>query len=397
MRVLQINAVYKTRSTGCIVKEMHKYFQSKGIESYVAYATENTDTLNDPNVFRIGNFFDHKLHALAYRIDNMQGCHSSLATLLLLKKIEKLKPDIVLTHNLHSNFINAPLLLKGLKDLNINTVLTLHDCWFMTGGCYHYTANGCDKWLYGCKNCDKLGKAAEKKYKINCKVLEYSHPTVIAMSRWIEREAKKSLLSKRTDIRMIYNWIDRKLFYPRDGINFRHKYGIANRTMILGVSTAWSPNKGLNEMIKIAKTMPKSAVVLVGKHPKNTKYPPNVIEIPFTDNKDELAEIYSAADVFFNPSKQETFGLVSAEALACGTPVVVYDNTACPEFTTEYTGIVIKKGTNSVDAVKAMLENNDKYGREFVKNKCCEFVETNFNMEENINRYIELFNQICSK
>lgn len=396
MRILQINAVYKTKSTGRIVMEMHKYFQSKGIESYVAYATENTDNSNDPNVFRIGNTLDHKLHALAYRIDNMQGCHSAFATRSFLRKIAELKPDIVLTHNLHSNYLNVPILLTGLKKLNIHVVLALHDCWFMTGGCYHYTASGCDKWLTGCRQCGKLGKAAEKKYKMNCDVLEYVHPTVIATSKWIEGEAKKSLLSARTDIRMIYDWIDMDTFHPRDGAHIREKYGIGNRTMILGVSTGWSPDKGQSEMIKIANKMPEAAVVLVGNQPKNAEYPPNVITVAFTDSKEELAELYSAADVFFNPSKQETFGLVSGEALACGTPLVVYNTTACPEFTTEYTGVIMKNDADVTEAIKTMLANNRKYGREFVKIKCRAFVEINFNMEKNINRYIALFNEICN-
>ena len=397
MRILQINAVYKTKSTGRIVMEMHKYFQSKGIESYVAYATENTDCSKDPNVFRIGNMLDHKLHALAYRIDKMQGCHSTLATRSLLKKIAELKPDIVLTHNLHSNYINVPILLTGLKQMNINVVLDLHDCWFMTGGCYHYTASGCDKWLTGCRQCGKFGKAAEKKYKTNCDVLEYLHPTVIATSKWIEGEAKRSLLLKRADIRMIYDWIDTETFYPRNGANIRQKYGIGSRTMILGVSVGWSPDKGRSEMIKIAEEMPEAAVVLVGNQPKNAEYPPNVITIAFTDSKEELAELYSAADVFFNPSKQETFGLVSGEALACGTPLVVYNTTACPEFVTEYTGVIMDTGTGVVEAVKTMLDKNNRYGREFVKNKCREFVETNFNMKKNIDRYIELFDELCAK
>lgn len=395
MRILQINAVYKTKSTGRIVMEMHKYFQSKGIESYVAYATENTDTSNDPNVFRVGNTLDHKLHAVAYRIDNMQGCHSSLATRRLLKKIEELKPDIVLTHNLHSNYLNVPMLLKGLKDLNVNTVLALHDCWFLTGGCYHYTATGCDKWLSGCKDCRILGKAAEKKYKINCDVFDYSKPTIIATSKWIEGEAKKSLLANRTNIRMIYDWIDAETFYPRNGVHIREKYGIGDKTMILGVSTGWSTDKGQLEVIKVAEQMPEAAVVLVGKQTENVKYPPNVITIAFTDSKEELAELYSAADVFFNPSKQETFGLVSGEALACGTPLVVYNTTACPEFVTEYTGVVMEKDSDVVESVKTMLKKNNKYGRDIIKTKCREFVEENFNAKKNIDEYISLFDQLC--
>ena len=397
MRVLQINAVYKTKSTGRIVMEMHKYFQSIGIDSYVAYATENTDMSEDPNVFQIGNVFDHKIHAVQYRIDKLQGCHSTFATKRLIRKISELRPDIVLTHNLHSNYLNVPVLIKGLKDINIKTVLDLHDCWFMTGGCYHYTAIGCDGWLQGCNNCSLLGRVAKKKYDINCDIFEYAHPTIVATSKWIEREAKRSLLASRANITMIYDWIDSVTFHPMDDKHIREKLGIGNRKMILGVATGWAPDKGQLEMIEIAKAMPDAAIVLVGHQPESVNYPENVITIAFTDSKEELAEIYSAADVFFNPSKQETFGLVSGEALACGTPLVVYNTTACPEFVTNDTGVVMENGTDVVVAVKEMLNKNNRLGREYVRSQCRKFVDNNFNMQANINKYIELFESIISE
>lgn len=394
MRVLQINAVYKTKSTGRIMMEMHKYFQSRGIESYAAYATENTDTSADPNVFRIGSTLDHKIHAAAYRIDNMQGCHSVFATKKLINKIKSLKPDVVLTHNLHSNYVHVPMLFKALKDLNIAVVPALHDCWFLTGGCYHYTASGCDKWKNGCAFCAKLGSAAEKKYRINCEMFDYVRPTVVATSKWIEGQAKQSLLAKRSDIVMIYDWIDMQTFRPKDGGAVRKKLGLGEKTMILGVSAGWSADKGSEEMTEIALAMPDAAVVLVGAQPKNAQYPENVITIPFTDSKEELSQLYSAADVFFNPSKQETFGLVSGEALSCGTPLVVYNTTACPEFVTEYTGVVMENRQAAVSAVREVLEKNKKYERGFISEKCAAFAAENFSMERNIDRYIELFEKI---
>ena len=84
MRILQVNAVYGLKSTGRIAMEMHNYFKKMGHESYVAYAIESTDTSGDPNIFRVGNIIDHKLHAVAYRIVIMQGCHSRLATIQFL-------------------------------------------------------------------------------------------------------------------------------------------------------------------------------------------------------------------------------------------------------------------------------------------------------------------------
>ena len=396
MRILQVNAVYKTMSTGRIAMEMHHFFQSMGHDSYVAYAITNTDTSGDTNVFKVGNLLDHKLHAVAYRIDHMQGCHSRLATKKFLKQIADIKPDVVLTHNLHSNFLDVPFFLLELKKMNIKTVIALHDCWFLTGGCYHYTATKCSEWLNGCKSCNVLGKAAEKKYRINCEVMEKAQPTILATSKWIEGEARKSLLSTRCDIHMIYDWIDTASFYPRDEKNIRMKYDIGDRLLILGVATGWAPDKGQIEMIEAAKAFPDARIVLVGHQKEIIEYPPNVITIPFTDSKDELAELYSAADVFFNPSKQETFGLVSGEALACGTPVVVYDTTACPEFVAGNTGIVMSDYQEIVPALQEIFERNSRIGRDVIRRECCDFVHDNFDLKTNIQKYIDLFDKIIN-
>lgn len=394
MRVLQVNAVYKTKSTGRIAMEMHEYFLTHGIDSYVAYATENTAEKNDKRIIRVGNLIDHKIHAVLYRIDKMQGCHSTVATKIFLKKIKNLAPDIVLTHNLHSNYLNVPLFLKGLNQLGIKVVMDLHDCWLFTGGCYHYTATGCNKWLYGCQDCGSLGKAAEKKFKLNRDTYDKVKPTIVATSKWIESEVKKSLISDSCRIEMIYDWIDTETFYPRNENKIRKKYGIDDSVMILGVCTGWALNKGQQEMIQVANELPDAKIVLVGNQAEKTEYPDNVILIPFTDSKEELAELYSAADVFFNPSKQETFGLVSGEALACGTPLIVYNTTACPEFVTENTGIVIENPEQSVDAIKQQLEKNKILGRDVVRENCRNFVLDNFSMDKNIDKYIEIFKSI---
>ena len=378
MRILQVNAVYKTKSTGRIAMELHQKFKELGHE----------------NIFRIGNVLDHKLHAVAYRLDKMQGCHSRLATMFLLKRVKKISPDVVLAHNLHSNYLDVPYFLKKLKDMNIKVVIPLHDCWFFTGGCYYYTNMGCNGWLSGCDNCKVLGKAAKKKYRINCEVFDYVKPTIIAISKWIEREAKRSLLSDKCDIHMIYNWIDTEVFYPRKNESIKAKYRISGEKIILGVATDWSPRKGQNEMICVAKEFPDASVVIVGNQIIKAEYPDNVIQIPFTDNKDELAELYSIADVFFNPSIEETFGLVSGEALACGTPIAVYNRTACPEFVEGNTGYIMQNKDDIKKAVCTIFEKEEKLGRDAISKECVEFVNKNFNLEKNVEKYVELFKKI---
>ena len=153
MRVLQVNAVYGVGSTGVIVEDIHNLSIEKGIESYVAYSTTNKSMV--PNGYKIGNNLGKKMHALFSRINGMQAYFSTNATRKFLRYIDEIKPDIVHLHNLHSNYINLNMLLKYLAEKDIKTVVTLHDCWFYTGGCFHYTSSDCYKWLSGCGDCPK--------------------------------------------------------------------------------------------------------------------------------------------------------------------------------------------------------------------------------------------------
>ncbi len=396
MRVLQLNAVYKTMSTGRLTYELHHYFKVHGIESYVGYAQKNTSDENDPNVFKIGNKLDYKLHALLWRIDKHQGCHSVISTEMLLKKIEKIKPDVVLTHNLHSNYVHVDRLIRGLHAMNIPVVLALHDCWFLTGGCYHYTAIGCNGWLNECSSCPEFGKAALIKYKNNQKLFADTHPVILALSKWIEREAKRSVLNENCRIEMVYNWIDLDFFYPRKDTRIRKHLGIEGKIMILGVATSWGENKGIKEMIELAMAKSEYKIVIVGRLMNDTELPENIIKIPFTESKDELAELYSAADIFFNPSKQESFGLVSAEALACGTPIIVYNTTACPEFVTEDTGVIIDDKSEMLSAVERVISRNRSLGRDEVRKKCRQFATDNFHIS-NIDKIIQLLADVAAK
>ena len=155
MKVMQINAVYGVGSTGVIVKDLHELCLQNGIESYVSYSTTNQKSEDIKNGYIIGGTLGKKIHAFLSRLGGKQAYFSSFATKKFIKHIKRIKPDIVHLHNLHSNYINMNMLLDYLGKSNTETIITLHDCWFYTGGCFHYTAAGCGKWLEGCGNCPK--------------------------------------------------------------------------------------------------------------------------------------------------------------------------------------------------------------------------------------------------
>ena len=155
MKVMQINAVYGVGSTGVIVEDLHNLSLKNGIESYVSYSTTNKNPAEIENGYVIGDTLGKKIHAVLSRVGGKQAYFSSSATKKLIGHIESVKPDIVHLHNLHSNYVNLNLLLDYLAKKDIATVVTLHDCWFYTGGCFHYTAAGCNKWQEACGNCPK--------------------------------------------------------------------------------------------------------------------------------------------------------------------------------------------------------------------------------------------------
>ena len=96
-------------------------------------------------------------------------------------------------------------------------------------------------------------------------------------------------------------------------------------------------------------------MVLVGTNASvEAMLPPNVVSVCRVQNQLELAQIYSAADVFVNPTRQDTFPTVNMEAVACGTPVITFDTGGCSETVAEGCGIIIQEKT--VDAIIGALD-----------------------------------------
>ena len=165
--------------------------------------------------------------------------------------------------------------------------------------------------------------------------------TFVVPSQWIAGLLQSSFL-KAYPTHVIPNGIDLSIFKETES-DFRQKYGLENKKIILGVASVWSKQKGLGEFIKLSQRLDASyQIVVVGvSEEQKRSLPSNVLAFTRTDSVQELAQIYASADVFFNPSVQETMGLTTVEAMACGTPVIVYNKTAVPEVVDEESGVVL--------------------------------------------------------
>lgn len=401
MKIAQINCTYGVAdSTGRNTMELHRYFMQNGHESCV-YAARINDGSNAEHVTLFSSQRDMRIHGLLSRLMGKQGFFSKKTTAKLLKALDAQAPDVVILGVLHSNCICLPMLFDYLAKKKVPTVLVLHDCWYYTGHCCHYTEIGCGKWKEHCGACAQIHQWNKSWFFDHSKSIlqqksewysQLSKLAVVGVSDWIANEARQSVLKNADVIRRIYNWIDLETFKPQNTDELRKELGILpTEKVLLGVASAWGERKGLAEM-QLAAKIPNTKVILVGGVPEGMEQPRNMICVGKIKNAEKLAQYYALADVFLNPSVQETFGKTTAEALSCGTPVVVYDTTACPELVGEACGSVVKLGEKK-EYVKAVCDilNGDKYVHHM---SCRKYAEEQFSFGECLLDYQSILEEI---
>ena len=316
-----------------------------------------TQTISEKHFF-YGTWFERKISNLLGRIFGLNGLNSSLGTRQLIHELKKNKIEILHLHNLHSYCINLCMLFRYIKKNKLKVVWTLHDCWSFTGHCPHFDMIGCDKWKTGCYHCPQyreypqsLIDSSKRMYQLKKKWFTgVENMTLVTPSEWLAGLVKQSFL-KDYPIRVINNGIDLEVFKPTPS-NFRETYGCGGKKIVLGVAFGWEKRKGLDVFLDLAKRLDSERyqIVLVGTDETVDKQLPNtVISIHRTQNQTELAKIYTAADVFVNPTREENYPTVNMEALACGTPVLTFQTGGSPEILDVTCGSVVPK--NDIDAL----------------------------------------------
>ncbi len=333
MKILQINSVVGIKSTGRICADIADILRENGHDCLIAYGREKAAEKYKDICIRTDSTIGVKMHALQSRIFDNAGFTRKKATKKFIEKIRQYKPDIIHLHNIHGYYINVEELFLYLQQVDIPIVWTLHDCWAFTGHCTYPSRINCEKWRQQCFNCEqknnypisKVVDASRNNYNLKKRLFtNIKNMSIITPSEWLAGFAKASFLSKYP-IEVIHNGIDTEVFVYRES-DFKNKYLIANRKIVLGVASSWGKTKGLNDFILLSQKLKKEyCIVLVGINKKQKNLlPKNIIAIEQTNSPIELAEIYSAADVFVNLTYADNYPTVNLEAQACGTPVITY-------------------------------------------------------------------------
>lgn len=362
-KLIQINTVCNG-STGNIMRQIQMAAQKEGYETLSFYGRRKG--YSELPCERFGSFFGFWFHVIWTTITDRQGLGSYFITKKMVRRLREEKPDIIHMHNIHGYYLNYPILFRYLREeFRGQIVWTFHDCWPITGHCPHFVIAGCDKWKQKCKKCPNKGvyptswflDSSEYNFKIKKELFSgFDNMIITTPSQWMREQIEQSFL-KDIKTEVVSNGIDLNIFYPRKNYNVIQKYAIPiDKKVILGVASIWEERKGFGTFIDLAKALgEKYVIILVGlnKH-QVTKMLPNMVGVRKTENREELAELYSRADVFLNPSQEESFSLVTIEAMACGTPVVALDSSAVKELVNKCNGIVLHEPDieDYADAIK---------------------------------------------
>ena len=362
MKYLFINSVAGFGSTGRIAAEKCRELKAQGHECVLAFGREKANC-DDITTWQIGSPLDYKIHGMMTRIFDNHGFCSAVATRAFLRKVREYDPDVIWLHNIHGYYIHIGLLFDYLRTCGKTVYWTLHDCWSFTGHCAYFDFVGCDRWKTGCHHCpQKKNYPASMLIDNSCRNYENKkraftgvpNMTLFTPSQWLESRVRNSFL-KEYPVEVVYNTVNTAVFKPTAS-DFRQKHGLEDKKIVLGVANVWEERKGLKDFVKLSTELDEQyKIVLVGLSEEQRKtLPENILALPRTGSAVELAEIYTAADVYVNPSVEETFGLTTLEATCCGTKAIVYQDTACEEVAELFGGVAVPRGFQNL--IKAICE-----------------------------------------
>lgn len=397
MTVLQINSTFGIGSTGAIVKAISDLCHSSGIKCINAVVCGN-----EGNCYDMHSLISQKIHSLFSRVSGRQGYYSTIKTLGLIGFIRKYKPDVVHLHNLHSSYICLPVLLRYLSRSQIPVIVTLHDCWFYTGGCTHYTHSNCYKWENGCGHCPQryeefpayLFDASNQILTDRKSLFGAIHNlTAVGVSQWIIDEAKKTVFQNARCV-TIHNGIDINFFRPTKS-SFRFRLGIEDKFVILAPANKWFLDINRDTLNYFSENMTEDmCMIFIGNGADSKRFTDKMINVGFVSLREEIREIYSAADVLINCTREESLSLLNVEVQACGTPVVTYSNTGVKETVDNKCGFAVKNGDYKELFDKMMSIKRE--GKNSYSENCIKWVVSEFSEKTNYKKYIELYKSINS-
>lgn len=396
-KILFVNYSYALGSTGNLIKELQERLDPKEFYSVTVCKKIHPFYQDRKNILIPGNRIEYLFEGLMSRLTGLQGYGAVSATKKLIKYIKKEKPDIIHLHNLHGNYLNCGMLFDFLGKYNVPVIYTLHDCWAFTGNCSYYTIHLCKNWNNGmeCRRCRYIKKyppswffdRAHKMYLDKERWYDQIKEKIefVTVSDWLLNEAKRSMIA-RYPVRRIYNWIDTEIFKPFSDRKIKAwKQKIGKKRCFFSAASIWSRDKGLYRLYELADALDDNDCIMLAGVCHDKISSNKIIYLGNVSDKHKMAVYYNVADVYINLSVEETFGLTTAEAMACGTPSIVMNATANPEIAGSCGAVIDQFDiTMMKNTIEKLLSDTE------LKKKCRERALSMFTIRE-ADQYISLY------
>lgn len=398
MKVLQVNSVYNRGSTGKIVYDIHSELKNRGIDSVVCYG--RGEKVKEDGVYKVCGELYSKINHFKAKITGVLygGCYFS--TNKLCHIIKKEKPDVVHLHCINGYFVNIYRLIAWLKKKNIKTIITLHAEFIYTGNCG--CAFECEKWKTGC------GKCPRNKSEIGSYLIDSTHYSwlkmkksfagfeklyVLSVSPWLMNRAKESPVLSTANHSFVLNGIETNIFKTYNDNLFQSQKSQSGEKIIFHATPNFNAdpnhNKGGYYVLKIAKDLQNENIkfIVAGDYTPGLKVPSNVTLLGKVTNQKSLSKHYALADATLLTSKRETFSMVTAESLCCGTPVVGFNAGAPEEITIAEFSSFVQYG--DLSALKNAIL--DMMNRKFDKERISRIAKEKYDKNKMIERYLMFY------
>ena len=415
MKVLQINSSYKFGgSTGRIAFDLKHIMENNGIESYAAYGI-NRGAISESNTLLLQSKLEMRLSQLQGRLFSRHGFNNKAATKRLLNYIDEIKPDLIHIHNIHGFYIHCGMLFDYIKTHNLPVVWTLHDCWSFTGWCAYFDYAECGKWKDHCFNCKckkdypKAWISSRSKSNFDLKKKTFNgvkNLHLVTPSHWLSSLTRESFL-RDYPVTVINNGVDVNVFKPTAN-SVKRELGIEGKKMLLAVAGGLARRKGSKYLVEIPEKLNEDEVLIILGIKANQKSllpSKKCIGIPYTNSVDELAAIYTAADVFINTTLEDNFPTTNIEAMSCGTPIITFNTGGSPEPVLDgeeviiegncqltKVGGVVNKG--DVDSLLNLARSIIKKGKGVYESCCIDKAVHLYNKRNQYLKYVELYKRV---
>lgn len=408
MKILHVTAANSSAGAGIACVKLHKALINENVESKILFLNKQSGDITNISFYENTKLKKIKRilltladrFLLKYYAKRKQEIFSlGLFGIDISKNAEVQNADIIHLHWVNHAFID----IKDLTKLNKPIIWTMHDCWVFTGGCHYFLS--CDNFKKDCGKCEVLNSGKHNDlshYVFNRKKKYYPKSNIqyVAISSWMKKQAKLGSLLKNEAIKVIPSGIDCDVFnfeIEDKGLRERFNLKVDDKVVLMGAQHLNSPFKGVNLSVNALNKYyeKKLKIVTFGGGKVILSNPLHeIINFGFVSNPQEMANLYTVADVFLCTSIAEGFGMTVAEAQCCGTPAIAFEETGPTDIISHKSTGYLAKFKNVDDVVNGLsycLNNK------FDKKRIAIDSEKKFSIKNCAIKYNSIYKQILSE